>query len=130
MSGCPICSAHRSEKISGFLFRSGPFLVRHSEFSKKLPGYLYVEPVSHREAYSEWTSEEFAELGTAFQRATTWIYDRFSPQKIYTVLVAEKVAHMHFHLIPRFGEIKGPEYIRLALEGLLDLPETISFPEI
>ncbi|WP_425460363.1 HIT family protein [Leptospira fluminis] len=128
-SDCPICIEHSSSSPSGFLFRSGDFLIRHCEPSKKIPGYLYVEPIAHRESYSEWSEKEFSEFGIALQKASEWILSRFSPAKIYTVLVSEKVAHMHFHLIPRYGETKGPEYIRQALEGMAQAPDGISFPK-
>ncbi|PJZ65081.1 HIT family hydrolase [Leptospira wolffii] len=126
---CPICKIHAEEKILGFLFKNRSFLVRHAPEDKKIPGYLYVELLSHREKYSEWDSKEFEDLGEALRSATDWIQSRYSPPKIYTVLVAEKVAHMHFHLVPRYEDLKGPEYIRLALEGLAPAPVGIAFPE-
>ncbi len=126
---CPICDIHQEKLIYGLLFRNRSFLVRHAPEDKKIPGYLYVEPILHREKYSDWDSKEFEDLGETFRFASDWIQTRFSPPKIYTVLIAEKVEHMHFHLVPRYEEIKGPEYIRLALEGLAEAPVGIPFPK-
>ncbi|TGK04132.1 HIT family hydrolase [Leptospira langatensis] len=127
-SDCPICGIISGKEIPGLVLKNDSFLVRHAPAEKKIPGYLYVELISHKEKYSDWDPKEFADLGETLQFATNWIQERFSPPKIYTVLVAEKVAHMHFHLVPRYEETKGPEYIRLALEGLAPAPVGITFP--
>ncbi|TGJ99210.1 HIT family hydrolase [Leptospira semungkisensis] len=126
---CPICNILSQKEIPGLILRNDSFIVRHSPSEKNIPGYLYVELISHREKYAEWDPKEFEDLGETLRFATDWIQERFSPPKIYTVLVAEKVAHMHFHLVPRYEEIKGPEYIRQALEGLAQAPVGIPFPK-
>lgn len=125
---CPICRTHAEVPVHGLLLRNRSFLVRHAPEDKKIPGYLYIEPLSHREKYSDWDSKEFEDLGETLRFAASWIQERFSPPKIYTILVAEKVAHMHFHLVPRYEDVKGPEYIRLALEGAAAAPVGIEFP--
>lgn len=126
---CPICAVLRGAKIPGLIHQNSSFIIRHAPEDKKIPGYLYIEPISHREKYSDWDPKEFKDLGETLQFATDWIQEKYSPPKIYTVLVAEKVAHMHFHLVPRYEDIKGPEYIRLALEGLASAPVGIPFPK-
>ncbi|WP_243393431.1 HIT family protein [Leptospira perolatii] len=125
-----MCRILKSGKIFGEIARTEYFLIRHSEPEKKLPGYLYIEPFRHLENYTEWTTQEFLDFGKALQKASAWIYSKYSPKKVYTVSIAEKVPHMHFHLVPRYEELKGPEYIRLALDGLLEPPAGIPFPNL
>ncbi|OMI15951.1 HIT family protein [Leptospira weilii] len=120
MSECPLCKFHRSGDLSEVLVRFGEFSVRHCEEEKKLKGYLYIEPRSHWTSYRDWTQDSFSDFGKALEFATKWIYKNHAPIKVYTVTVSEMVPHMHFHLIPRYSDdLKGIDYIRLALQGKL-----------
>ncbi|MBW0434753.1 HIT family hydrolase [Leptospira yasudae] len=120
MQECPLCKFHQTANDSEILGRFGEFRVRHSEEEKRLQGYLYIEPVSHWTSYQDWTSTAYSDFGKALEFATAWIYEHHSPVKVYTVTVSEMVPHMHFHLIPRYSdELRGVDYIRLALQGKL-----------
>ncbi|EMN14643.1 hypothetical protein LEP1GSC055_2136 [Leptospira borgpetersenii str. Brem 307] len=66
------------------------------------------------------SKDSFSDFGKALEFATKWIYKNHVPIKVYTVMVSEVVPHMHFHLIPRYSDdLKGIDYIRLALQGKL-----------
>ncbi|XDD51844.1 HIT family protein [Leptospira sp. WS92.C1] len=120
MLDCPICQIHHSGENVEILAHFGAFAVRHSEKEKRLKGYLYIEPILHWTSYQDWTTGSFVDFGNALQFATERIYQDHSPLKIYTVTVSEMIPHIHFHLIPRYTEeLKGVDYIRLALQGKL-----------
>lgn len=126
MIDCPICQVYQAGEKPEILARFGEFSVRHSEEEKRLQGYLYIEPASHWTSYQEWNGEAFSDFGKALEFATKWIYQNHSPVKIYTVTVSEMAPHMHFHLIPRYtDDLKGVDYIRLALQGKLPGTEYI-----
>ena len=94
---CKICDIHHSKLIPMVVGETFHWVVRHSEFSKNAPGYLYIEPKRHVETYND--------------------------LKLYTITISEAVPHLHFHLVPRFEESpKGIEFLQLALSG--HLPST------
>ncbi len=119
---CKICEIHPVKE--NLILEKKFFFVRHSEFSKNVPGYLYIEPKKHIENYSEFSKEEFYELSECLEFGVNWIYKYFSPKKIYTVTISEAVPHIHFHLVPRYiDEFKGFSYLQKAVSGELELYE-------
>lgn len=122
---CKICKIH-SSKIPMVVCETSHWVIRHSEFSKHAPGYLYIEPKRHIEAYNELSLEEFIQLGECMELATNWIYQHFKPLKLYTITVSESVLHLHFHLVPRFEDrLKGIEFLQMALSGKLESTDKV-----
>ena len=120
---CKICDIHHSKTIPMVIGETFHFVVRHSELSKNAPGYLYIEPKRHVEAYNDLIHGEFMQLGECMKLATEWIYKHFKPVKLYTITISEAVPHLHFHLVPRFEESpKGIEFLQQAISG--HLPST------
>lgn len=123
---CKICSIHISKE--NLIRETKFFFIRHSEFSKNIPGYLYIEPKKHVESFLEFTQEEFSELGNCFKIGMDWIYLNFNPKKIYTVTISESVKHIHFHLVPRYiDEPIAFSYLQKAVSGELELYEISKF---
>ncbi len=118
---CKICETHAT-KIPYLIYESNLFIIRHSEFTKNIPAYLYIEPKRHIENYAEFTDNEFSNLGSIIQKGIEWIYEFTKPKKIYTVTISEKVPHIHFHLVPRFTEEQiGFEYLQKAVSGEMEM---------
>ncbi|HMV44808.1 MAG TPA: HIT domain-containing protein [Leptospiraceae bacterium] len=117
---CKICDIHHTKSIPMLVGETFHWVIRHSEFTKNAPGYLYIEPKRHVESYNDLIHGEFMQLGECMKMATEWIYRHFKPLKLYTITVSEAVPHLHFHLVPRFEDSpKGIEFLQEALSGKL-----------
>ena len=122
---CKICEIH-AKKIPMVVGETFHYVIRHSEFSKNAPGYLYIEPKRHVEVYNDLIHGEFMQLGECMKIATEWIYKHFKPLKLYTITISEAVPHLHFHIVPRLEDSpKGIEFLQLALSGNLKSSEKI-----
>ncbi|NUM41802.1 MAG: HIT domain-containing protein [Leptospiraceae bacterium] len=119
---CTICAIHKN-KIPDILEITNYWILRHSEIEKNCPGYLYLEPKAHIENLSELSVECANEIGSLFKKSGDWVEKNFSPKKIYTVSISEKVPHLHFHIVPRYTDSNiGLDYIQLALTS--KIPKT------
>lgn len=115
LKGCSIC-----EYLGDVDYVAGHFRVRKNPFLK---GYFYIEAVSHVESWIGNSGDFFLDyskcLEFCYQEIQTF---SIPPLKIYQVSIAEKVPHLHVHIIPRYQEeCKGLAYIELALNN--NLPE-------
>ena len=63
---CKICDIHHSKSIPMVVGETFHFVVRHSELSKNAPGYLYIEPKRHVEAYNDLIHFEESPKGIEF----------------------------------------------------------------
>lgn len=114
MIPCKICVSHenKNQVLKDFEF----WCLREAPEEKNCKGYLYVECKRHVESYHELSNEEWNELSKAIQYGYEWINKNFHPEKIYFVSIAEKVPHLHIHLIPRYAnDSKGLEHIASVL---------------
>ena len=122
---CKIWEIH-AKKIPMVVGETFHYVIRHSEFSKNAPGYLYIEPKRHVEVYNDLIHGEFMQLGECMKIATEWIYKHFKPLKLYTITISEAVPHLHFHIVPRLEDSpKGIEFLQLALSGNLKSSDKI-----
>lgn len=123
---CKICTIH-SDSIPFLLKKDEFWVVRHSEFTKNCPGYLYIEPLKHVESFKDIDPDAFRMLGENLKFAADWIYANFNPIKIYTITVSEAVPHIHYHLVPRYDDsVKGIDYIKLALSAELKSSDEVT----
>jgi diadenosine tetraphosphate (Ap4A) HIT family hydrolase len=112
---CKICEAHK--KSMNILETYQFWILRKSDFENQLRGYYYLESKSHKESYLDLTQVEWNEYSTVLQHSMNKIY-QLKPIKIYQISIAEAVPHLHIHLIPRYSEEKGIDYIKNALAGI------------
>jgi diadenosine tetraphosphate (Ap4A) HIT family hydrolase len=92
--------------------------VAHA-FGTALPGWLVVVPRRHVTALDELTAEEAADLGPLLRNVTAAMRSVLGCAKSYVALFAEAegFAHVHFHVIPRAGDLaadlRGPRIFGL-----------------
>lgn len=110
MMTCPICQAHKNP--TEILFENDFWILRRA--NQNLDGYLYLESKNHVESWSQLQLEQFESYGRALQKGTEIIYS-YHPEKMYMTAIAEKVPHLHVHLIPRYhGQSPGIDHIAKA----------------
>nr|WP_244242132.1 HIT domain-containing protein [Leptospira kanakyensis] len=110
MMNCPICEAHKNE--SEFVFQNENWILRKAD--QNLNGYLYMEYKGHVDSWFDLSLSAFENYGRALHKATE-ILKTFQPEKMYIVAIAERVPHLHVHLIPRYeNQEKGIEHIAKA----------------
>lgn len=115
-AACVACRANRGEIVApgGALYDDGLWRLEHTFEPFPMVGWLILKPLRHIESLAELSAEEAAALGPLLRRITAAMIAELSPARVYTVLLAESVAHVHIHLIPR-GH---------------DLPETLYGPRV
>jgi diadenosine tetraphosphate (Ap4A) HIT family hydrolase len=96
---CKICKDIKESRDS-YLLETDHWLIRHSH-ETNLEGYLILEARRHIVDLSQATDDEIASFGPMVALATRTIRRVVSPEKVYTFTLAESVAHLHMHLIPR-----------------------------
>ncbi len=117
MQVCKICSLHTNPNLV-ILQNFEHWIVREAEKEKDCKGYLYIEPKRHVESYIEISSQMWKELAFVYEFAFNWIYQNYSPLKVYQVSISEAVKHIHIHLVPRYQEeVKGLDYLNLVVTG-------------
>lgn len=119
---CVICHKHNHLPIPVIKENDHAILI-HYQTSEENPtiykGHLFVEPKRHVEAYSDLTSEESAAVAELIHFGTQAQKNILNPEHTYIFTIMHQVAHLHFHLVPRY---KGtPE--RYWDRGLHDWPE-------
>ncbi|MFF4244028.1 HIT family protein [Streptomyces sp. NPDC001822] len=89
-----------------------------------LPGWLVLLPRRHVTAVHDLTDAEAAGLGTWQVRLSRALRTVTDCAKTYVVQFAdaEGFAHVHFHIVPRAGDLP-PEYRGPGVFGLLRPPE-------
>jgi diadenosine tetraphosphate (Ap4A) HIT family hydrolase len=93
--------------------------VAHA-FGTALPGWLVVVPRRHVTSLNELTAEEAADLGPLLRSLTAAMRSVLGCAKTYVALFAEAegFAHVHFHVIPRAGDL-APDLRGPRIFGLL-----------
>nr|WP_232420802.1 HIT domain-containing protein [Leptospira vanthielii] len=110
MMNCPICEAHKNE--TQILFQNEDWILRKAD--QNLEGYMYMEHRRHLESWFTLGISEFENYGRALHKATE-ILKEHNPEKMYIVAIAERVPHLHVHLIPRYeNQEKGLDHIAKA----------------
>lgn len=112
MVNCPICQelAKNTKKV----FQNEHWSLREA-IGKNLDGYLYLESREHKESWLDVKLNEWEDYGRALYQACQILREK-SPKKIYQIAIAEKVPHLHLHLVPRYTDSsKGIEYIGQAI---------------
>ncbi|GBF49301.1 histidine triad domain protein [Leptospira ryugenii] len=123
MLNCPICESIRNREA--VVQESEFWLVRKAPAQKGLDGYLYLECKRHVESWFELTPEEWADFGKGMELGVSQIASEdVRPDKLYLAAIAEKVPHLHIHIVPRYeSNEKGIPHLDKALgTGFLPSP--------
>jgi histidine triad (HIT) family protein len=130
---CFICRKHRQlpEHAGTPIARSGGLLLSHFPIIEGKPairGHLLIEPARHITDPAELSGEEAEALGGVVARGSALIRSALGAEHVYLFRINDLVAHLHFHLIPRYPgtprEYWGlkiqdwPEQPRLGLEAV------------
>ncbi|WP_246047565.1 HIT family protein [Leptospira ilyithenensis] len=115
MITCPICDSQK-EKIN-IIQETKHWVLREAPSDKSLSGYLYLESKRHVESWASLTKEECSDYGQIlFSALESSSALEVKPEKIYFAAIAEKVPHLHVHLVPRYeGQEKGISHLEKAL---------------
>ena len=138
---CFICKKHTSllDYTAKAIAHDGGLTLSHfpiidGELATK--GHLLIEPTRHIEDLSEMNTNEAAALGKLISKGTTLIKEKFGAEHVYLFRINDKVAHLHFHLIPRYKNtpkeywgleiMKYPGAPKLTLEEIKK--QSLTFP--
>jgi diadenosine tetraphosphate (Ap4A) HIT family hydrolase len=104
---CVACRANRDEIAApgGALYDDGLWRLEHTFEPFPMVGWLVLKPLRHVESLAELTPDEAAALGPLLRRITVAMTETLAPARVYSVLLAEAVAHVHIHLIPRAPDL-------------------------
>ncbi len=116
---CLACRANRGDVTApgGVIYDDGLWRVEHQLAPAVVPGWLILKPLRHVRSLAELSPHEAAELGPLLVRLTAVLEMETGAERVYSVLLAEAVTHVHFHVIPRRAEIpagaRGPAIFSL-----------------
>lgn len=104
---CLACRANAGElhPPGGVIFDDGLWRVEHMLMPARLPGWLTVKPLRHIESLAALTPAEAAALGPLLARVTGALESVTGAERVYSLLLAETVRHIHVHLIPRTAAV-------------------------
>jgi ATP adenylyltransferase len=107
--GCPFCRVPGLPEAEGLVVARGPSVYAVLNRYPYNAGHLLLCPYRHVADYAELTAQEVTELGTMTQRAMTTLRVVAGPQgfnvgmNMGTVGGAGIAAHLHVHVVPRWG---------------------------
>jgi len=107
----------RKEK---FVYEDELAVVLISKFQTSR-GHLIVTFKKHYENLNEISESDYLHLQKIVKKYSDKLYGCFSPEKVYVILLAEEVGHIHFHLIPRYkGDTTGPKFLTENIREISD----------
>lgn len=102
---CIICEKHKALPLPVVKENDHAILI-HYQTSDEQPlmykGHLFVEPKRHVEAYSDLTKEESDAVAELIHFGTQAQKRVLKPEHTYIFTIMHQVAHLHFHLVPRY----------------------------
>jgi diadenosine tetraphosphate (Ap4A) HIT family hydrolase len=113
--GAPNCLAclnvSRKRPIApGPIIHSGKFWIVDHAYPVTVPGWLVVVLKRHAEAPHELMPQEFTELSEILHRSSLLLARIVKCSKEYVACFSEspQFRHVHFHVIPRAGNMEEP----------------------
>lgn len=106
---CPFCRAPSLDDETGLIVARGELVYAVMNLYPYNTGHLLICPYRHIADLTELTDAEYAELGHFTQHAMTVIRDTMGPHGFNIGVNAGPVAgagiaaHLHQHLVPRWG---------------------------
>jgi histidine triad (HIT) family protein len=106
-SECFLCHKHQHlEKYVGeVIAERGGLIVSHFPFlpdEKATKGHLIIEPRRHIADLGDMNDAEASALGGLARDAARIIKAQLKAEHVYLFRINDKVAHLHFHLVPRY----------------------------
>lgn len=99
---------NRKEK---FIYEDRKTVVLLSKFQTS-KGHIIVFPKKHYKSVDKMPEKDYLQLQRILKKYNRRLNKNFKPEKIYILLLAEEIEHVHFHLIPRYkGGTKGPAFL-------------------
>jgi len=112
---CILCKIVKN-KLEEFIYEDKIAVVLLSKFQTS-KGHIIVLPKIHHKSIDEISENDYLHIQKLIKKYNKKINKNFKPQKIYILLLAEEVEHIHFHLIPRYkGDTKGPKFLTENIE--------------
>ncbi len=108
-SACPFCRIPAMDDADGLILARGATVFAVLNLFPYNPGHLMVVPYRHVPDYTELTLEETAELAAMTRHAMTVVRTVSAPHGFNlgmnqgSVAGAGIAAHLHQHLVPRWG---------------------------
>ncbi|WP_059283491.1 HIT family protein [Bacillus coahuilensis] len=90
--------------------------LSHASIDSNILGYIYLEPRSHVEKWDELNPKIYEEILLLTSLCDSFLTKFYGCERLYSVVISEKVKHLHYHLIPRYSysKVRGVELIEQA----------------
>jgi histidine triad (HIT) family protein len=104
---CLICRQVAGD-VNGGLLIDAPLVVGfHASVIPQNPspllGHLFVSPRRHAAAFEDLDAREAAAVGVAVSRLARALRETLDLERVYTASIGHAYAHLHMHLLPRYG---------------------------
>lgn len=137
---CMICEKHKApqnftgpELIASEAWSVSHFPVVNGELAPR--GRVVIETRRHIEELYSMSDFEAAELGRIILKVSKALKEVVKAEHVYVYRINDIVAHLHFHLIPRFAdtpvEFKGlkitdwPDYPKANLSEVIEVSKLL-----
>jgi histidine triad (HIT) family protein len=105
---CFLCHKHKhaADYIGERIAEDGGLSLSHFPFlpdEKAVRGHLIIEPLRHITNLSEMNDAETDALGRLIRAGTRAMQAVLKAEHVYLLRINDKVAHLHFHLVPRYA---------------------------
>lgn len=90
----------------GKIYEDARWVADHG-VSRLVRGYVVLKPRRHVHELADLQPEESASLGPVLRKLLAAMRAALQPERIYVCSFAETVHHLHFHLLPRYGDMPG-----------------------
>jgi ATP adenylyltransferase len=107
--GCPFCDAPKGSDADGLIVARGALVYTVLNLYPYNAGHVLICPYRHLADYTELTVTETAEFADFTQRAVRTLREASAPHgfnigiNLGTVAGAGIAAHLHQHVVPRWG---------------------------
>lgn len=121
---CIFCKIVK-EKLEPFIYEDKKVIALASKYSTN-PGHMVVFLKKHTENMNGISINDYLHLQKVVKRYYKQLMKNYKPEKIYIMLLAEEVEHIHFHLIPRYkNDPMGPRILLKKQTKIKDFNKVI-----
>ncbi len=108
-TGCFICEKHQQGAAAegGVLYEDELVYAGHVHTmgsGSAYRGWLVVEPKRHVPGLGDLVDDEASALGLLINRLARGLKESMSAAHVYAFVYGDSVAHLHFHLAPRYPD--------------------------
>lgn len=108
IQNCMVCQKHRGELDvpGGLIYANELIAISHAQLqpgeSQHYLGHLFVESKRHVPELADLSAEEAREVGLWVSRGARALIEILGVEHVYSFFMADKVAHVHVHVIGRY----------------------------